>query len=179
MNRSRTQPDTLVVYMDVSKHSGTPKSSILIGFSIINHPFWGTPIFGNTHIYSSICPKSKVSAQTRFTYLGPPGEALPKRLFGGGWLQKKAWTLWVKVNDIVPFTWLVVSKIFYVHPYFFGKISNLTNIFQRGWFNHQLVYLEDQKYMCDFWGNRSGTFFSTMRTKRQLGCPVGSGWING
>ena len=27
-----------------------PKSSILIGFSIINHLFWGTPIFGNTHI---------------------------------------------------------------------------------------------------------------------------------
>ena len=27
-----------------------PKSSILIGFSIINNPFWGTPIFGNTHI---------------------------------------------------------------------------------------------------------------------------------
>ena len=26
-----------------------PKSSILIGFSIINHPFWGTPIFGNTY----------------------------------------------------------------------------------------------------------------------------------
>ena len=24
-----------------------PKSAILIGFSIINHPFWGTPIFGN------------------------------------------------------------------------------------------------------------------------------------
>jgi len=22
---------------------------ILIGFSIINHPFWGIPIFGNTH----------------------------------------------------------------------------------------------------------------------------------
>ena len=27
-----------------------PKSSILIGFSIINHPFWGTLIFGNTHL---------------------------------------------------------------------------------------------------------------------------------
>ena len=38
------------IYMDVSENSGTPKSSILIGFSIINHPFWGTPIFGNTHI---------------------------------------------------------------------------------------------------------------------------------
>ena len=36
--------------MGVSKNSGTPKPSILIGFSIINHPFWGTPIFGNTHI---------------------------------------------------------------------------------------------------------------------------------
>ncbi len=37
-------------YMGVFKNNGTPKSSILIGFSIINHPFWGTPIFGNTHI---------------------------------------------------------------------------------------------------------------------------------
>ena len=40
----------IYIYMDVSENSGTPKSSILIGFSIINHPFWGTPIFGNTHI---------------------------------------------------------------------------------------------------------------------------------
>ena len=36
--------------MDVSLNGGNPKSSILIGFSIINHPFWGTPIFGDTHI---------------------------------------------------------------------------------------------------------------------------------
>ena len=35
--------------MGVSENRGTPKSSILIGFSIINHPFWGTHIFGNTH----------------------------------------------------------------------------------------------------------------------------------
>ena len=35
--------------MDVSENSGTPKS-MLIGFSIINHPLWGTPIFGNTHM---------------------------------------------------------------------------------------------------------------------------------
>ncbi len=39
------------VYMGVSKNRCIPKSSILIGFSIINHPFWGTPFFGNTHIY--------------------------------------------------------------------------------------------------------------------------------
>ena len=41
----------IYIYMGVSKNSGTPKSSILTGFSIINHPFWGTPIFGNTHLY--------------------------------------------------------------------------------------------------------------------------------
>ena len=36
--------------MGVSENSGAPKSSILIGFSIINHPIWGTPVFGNTLI---------------------------------------------------------------------------------------------------------------------------------
>ena len=36
--------------MGVSKNSGTPKSSILIGFSIINHPFWGYPYF-RKHLY--------------------------------------------------------------------------------------------------------------------------------
>ena len=43
--------------MGVSKNNGTPKSSILIGFSIINHPFWGTPIFGNTHILTKVSAK--------------------------------------------------------------------------------------------------------------------------
>ena len=42
----------------VSENSGTPKSSILIGFSIINHPFWGTTIFGNTQFSKS--PKDRV-----------------------------------------------------------------------------------------------------------------------
>ena len=38
---------------------------------------------------------------------------------------------------------MVVSKIFYFHPYL-GKIAMLTNIFQRGW-NHQLVQLDMKK----------------------------------
>ena len=45
--------------MGVSKNNGTPKSSILIGFSIITHPFWGTIIFGNTQIgleFQKTCP---------------------------------------------------------------------------------------------------------------------------
>ena len=37
----------------VSKNMGTPKSSILMGFSLINHPFCGTIIFGNTHMGKS------------------------------------------------------------------------------------------------------------------------------
>ena len=41
----------LDIYMDVSRNRGTSTSSILIGVSIINYPFWGTPIFGNTYIY--------------------------------------------------------------------------------------------------------------------------------
>ena len=39
-----------IVDMGVSLNGATPKSSILIGVFIINHPFWGTPIFGSTHI---------------------------------------------------------------------------------------------------------------------------------
>ena len=39
--------------MGVSENRGTSKSSILIGISIINHPFWSTTIFGNTQIETS------------------------------------------------------------------------------------------------------------------------------
>ena len=47
---STWQQDLHLKDVGVSKNRGTPKSSILIRLSIINHPFWGTPIFGNTHI---------------------------------------------------------------------------------------------------------------------------------
>ena len=39
------------VEMGVSLNGGTPKSSILIGFSMINHLFLGTPIFRNIQIF--------------------------------------------------------------------------------------------------------------------------------
>jgi hypothetical protein len=35
--------------MGFSKNGGTPKSSILIGFSIINHPFLGDPNLWKPH----------------------------------------------------------------------------------------------------------------------------------
>ena len=46
--------DRNMPHMGVSKNSGTNKLSILIRFSLINHPFRGTTIFGNTHIYAWI-----------------------------------------------------------------------------------------------------------------------------
>ena len=38
--------------MDVSENRWVfpPNHPILIGFSNLNHPFWGTPIFGNTQV---------------------------------------------------------------------------------------------------------------------------------
>ena len=50
---SRTNLRHLMIFpsphLDASENSDTPKSSILIRFSSTNHPFWGTPIYGNTH----------------------------------------------------------------------------------------------------------------------------------
>jgi len=46
--------------MGVSENGGTPKSSILTEFSIINHPFWGTPIFGNIQINKHIVKREEI-----------------------------------------------------------------------------------------------------------------------
>ena len=54
------------INMGVSKNNGTPKSSILIGFSIINHPFWGFPLFLETP-KSTIQPSIKKMFDLPFT----------------------------------------------------------------------------------------------------------------
>ena len=56
-------------YMDVSENSGTPKSSIFIGLSIINHPFWGTTIFGNTHMLQKMSSKTDSLTLRSFTHM--------------------------------------------------------------------------------------------------------------
>ena len=45
-----SSPDT-----EVSRNGGTLKSSILVGFSLVNHPFCGTPIYGNHHMDKFEC----------------------------------------------------------------------------------------------------------------------------
>ena len=53
----------------------------------------------------------------------------------GIYVKKNSW-VYLQSGPPSSYKWLVVSNIFYFHPYL-GKISNLTNMFQLGW-NHQL-----------------------------------------
>ncbi len=54
----------------VSKNNGTPKSSILIGVSIIKHPFWETTIFGNIQIDSiNIQENKRLLCHVSFSHL--------------------------------------------------------------------------------------------------------------
>ena len=57
--------------MDVSENRGTPKSSIVIGFSIINHPFWGIPIFGN--ICLTVLVGEASAPETTGVFVAPMG----------------------------------------------------------------------------------------------------------
>ena len=54
--------------MGVSENGGTPKSSNLIGISIINHPFWGTPVFLETPIFSH----KHLSGSWSKVFIAPP-----------------------------------------------------------------------------------------------------------
>ena len=47
-------------YMGVSCNRGTPKSSILVGFSLINHPFLGTPMTMEPPIYANHQPDTNL-----------------------------------------------------------------------------------------------------------------------
>ena len=57
-----------IPYMGVSENRGTPKSSILIGISIINHPFWGTTIFGNTYIIMMLHLATRFVCQSAYHF---------------------------------------------------------------------------------------------------------------
>ena len=68
-----------IFYMDVSENSGTPKSIHSNRVSIRNHPFWGTPIFGNIHIDKEIvytingtCIKNQGFLETFGQFASPP-----------------------------------------------------------------------------------------------------------
>ena len=82
-------------YMGVSKNNGTPKSSILIGFSIINHPFWGTPFVGNTHMITYFYSK-----------------AINPMIFAGGIFGETVWDLGVHRRPLPEATSRPPSSVF-------------------------------------------------------------------
>ena len=72
--------------MGVSKNRGTPKSSILIGFSIINHPFWGSIIFGNTHMFSRLEEYANHLVRIKLTLVDSTTHLRPQLLRWLSWI---------------------------------------------------------------------------------------------
>ena len=76
-----------------------PKWSILIGFSIVNHPFWGTPIFGNTHMLRCNCPTGHEELGCEDST--DPSSCEPQ--------------IWVHGIPMVPWCWLWIDIVTYVY----------------------------------------------------------------
>ena len=55
------------------------------------------------------------------------------------WFEHIVFMFTLQIGEIHQFLACGFLNIFYVHPYL-GKISILTNMFQMGWFNHQLDF---------------------------------------
>ena len=89
------------IYECVSKNRGTPKSSILIGFSIINHPFWGYPHFFETLLWRCENPNmfSFPLLQQRST--GPGGEPCSSNFDVGSCSCSLLWHVNVKAYNFV------------------------------------------------------------------------------
>ena len=74
-------------------------------------------------------------------------------------------------NSLAHYHWVVVSNIFYFHPYL-GKIPILTNIFQRGW-NHQVDHFLELPCSWnsvvllgkDFWSLAKPSFLNSFFSK--------------
>ena len=97
------------------KKGGTPKSPILIGFSIINHPFWDAPIFLETPMCFSIppdCPLCPPSASAL------PVQARNCRANGqsSGSPLRPTWRFlsWRHVANLDDYNWVVATQIFFI-----------------------------------------------------------------
>ena len=127
-----------VSHMDVSENRGCvpPKSSILIGFSVINHPFWGSPIWETSILSNKSWPVWFKQNFHRY-----PQCFFPIQLhspYPASFLFF-CQTYIVFSVDHHMFFWVVVSNICYFHPENWGRWTHFDeHIFQRGW-NHQLV----------------------------------------
>ena len=118
-NDGRSYVDAL----GVSKNSGTPKSSILIGFSIINHPFWGTPIFGNTLMIHCNHLQQSLNANSGTPLWVGTGPAMEKTLrFPSGWPsrihcampQGESYCWWLKSCTTKDDDYPIIHRVSYI-----------------------------------------------------------------
>ena len=117
-------------YMGVSKNNGTPKSSILVGFFIINHPLWGTPIFGNFgnihilpylfHLLLQVFGLPTTTAASRWRRRGTTRWAfrtsrgqLAWSFVGGGWKAECALFLLVILS--IEISWIIWYIYIYIY----------------------------------------------------------------
>ena len=103
-------------YIVVSWNRGTPKSSIWIGFSIINHPILDTIIYGKLHISqlnSRSWWKSSMSLQSRpwTSASDTPGRGRPHRACGAPLLG----------SNYFPINGFLKGKIYMNAPYFYCR----------------------------------------------------------
>ena len=101
-----------VVLLDVSENSGTPKSSILIGCSIINHPFWGIPIFGNIQFFSETRESKNQHRSVALTR--HPANVIWAR--GDTEALAPSHPLWLKLLD----SWAAAGKFVWKMPWVYG-----------------------------------------------------------
>ena len=114
--------------MGVSKNNGTPKSSILIGFSIINHPFWA---ICNVFWRESAKPAMKrryfpanqgdIHGQLRdlllfFHAFGLPTKSGPRFVFNGDFVDRGAHQL--EAPSLLEFlVFRGISEAFFLLPF--------------------------------------------------------------
>ena len=106
--------------MEVSWNRGTPKSSILIRISVINHPFRGTPLYGN-HQYVEM---SKISKTGLAIFVGQGGchsvrytSEKPRRMDSETWPMINHWWVWyILFNDIWYYVY-IYTEISYNYTY--------------------------------------------------------------
>ena len=122
----------IYIYMGGSWNRGTPKSSILMVLSIINHPFWGTPILRNLHIYLN---PLKCSLFQDFSAFWPPPS-------GCLYMKNHPRNLWLHIfQRICTYTYLYVYvyMCMYIYIYIHMNMSQTCN-YVTSYNDHSTIY---------------------------------------
>ena len=110
----RSNTHQFQTYGGFLSHRGTPKSSYFMGFSIINQPFRGTPVYGNLHIIPStinLGQLESVTSLTRPAILAHP-EELPT--IYSDIVVRSAWNKSTFPSSLMKSLWLTVTSHWYI-----------------------------------------------------------------